>query len=205
VDHKSHWENIYRNKESAEMSWTEAAPKTSLDFICGFNVPKNAPVIDIGGGESKLVDYLLAAGYTDVTVLDISAHALDRAKARLGEKAGLVNWITADIMDFKPVRIYAVWHDRAAFHFLNSPEQIASYLDTASKAIDGYMVIGTFSDKGPEKCSGLTIKKYSEEELVQQLEKSFVKIRCITEDHTTPFHTQQNFLFCSFSTKTVAV
>ena len=180
------------------MSWTQEVPHTSLEFIRQLNIPANAPIIDIGGGESNLAGHLLAAGYTDVTVLDISAQALERAKARLGEKANLVKWIVTDITAFRPTRTYAVWHDRAAFHFLTAAADIDVYLDTAAKAIDGYLVIGTFSDNGPDKCSGLTIKKYSEEAMTRQLEPFFVKVRCLTEDHTTPFNTRQNFLFCSF-------
>lgn len=180
------------------MSWTQEVPHTSLDFIRQLNIPVTAPVIDIGGGESNLADHLLAAGYTDITVLDISAHALERAKARLGEKANQVQWIVADITTFQPSRTYTVWHDRATFHFLTAAADIEKYLHIAAKAVDGYLVIGTFSDNGPDKCSGLTIKKYSEAALTKQLEPAFIKVRCQTEDHTTPFNTRQNFLFCSF-------
>ena len=180
------------------MSWTQDTPAASLEFINSFGIPKDAPIIDIGGGESKLVDSLLAQGYTDITVLDISAAALARAQKRLGDKAAGVTWLVQDITAFQPSRKYAVWHDRATFHFLTMPEQIETYLAIAAAAVDGYMAIGTFSDKGPDKCSGLTIRKYAEEELVMQLEQSFEKIRCITENHTTPFNTIQNFLFCSF-------
>lgn len=198
IDRKSHWENIYKTKQSNEVSWTQEIPKTSLDFIHSYHLPKTASIIDIGGGESKLVDFLLNEGYEDVTVLDISEKALNKAKARLGKKAAKVKWIVSDITQFKPSRMYDVWHDRATFHFLNSTQEIEKYLSLARKSITSYLTIGTFSDRGPDKCSGLPIKKYSEAELQNQLSVGFEKIKCITEDHITPFNTIQNFLFCSF-------
>ncbi len=133
-------------------------------------------------------------------MLDISEQALNRAKQRLGERALKVNWILSDIVEFKPSASYDFWHDRAAFHFLTTEPQIAKYLSTARQAVkeNGVVTIGTFSDRGPNKCSGLEIRQYSEETLTAQIEKGFEKIKCVTEDHTTPFHTTQNFLFCSF-------
>lgn len=173
-------------------------PNTSLDFIHSFGLSKKAKIIDVGGGDSKLVDYLLNEGYENITVLDISAQALLKAKKRLGDKADKVHWVVSDITAFKPGTTYDVWHDRATFHFLTSGEQIAKYLDTARHAVSGFLTIGTFSDKGPEKCSGLPIKQYNEEALTAELHNGFDKLRCITEDHKTPFDTTQNFLFCSF-------
>lgn len=200
---KNHWEKIYSSKNSSEVSWTQEIPSTSLNFIHSFNLPKSASIIDIGGGDSKLVDCLLNEGFTNLTVLDISEHALDRTKNRLGEKAKLVKWIVADITEFVPKEHYTVWHDRATFHFLTTPEQIAWYISRASEAINnqGYMTIGTFSENGPTRCSGLNIKQYSETDLQTTLKEHFNKIRCIHEDHITPFQTVQNFLFCSFSKK----
>ena len=195
---KQHWETVYETKNANEVSWTQAVPKTSLDFIYSFNVSKDATIIDIGGGDSKLVDYLLADGFENITVLDISENALQKAKIRLGENAKKVKWIVSDVTNFKPNCKYDVWHDRATFHFLTTEKQIETYLKTARNAINKYLTIGTFSQDGPFKCSGLTIKKYSEATLQKQLENSFTKIKCITEDHITPFNTAQNFLFCSF-------
>ena len=197
-DRKQHWENIYQTSRPEQVSWTEDIPKTSLDFIHSFQLPKDAGIIDIGGGESKLVDYLIDEGYENITVLDISQKALDRVKERLGEKADKINWVVSDITAFAPEKKYAVWHDRATFHFLTTPEQIEKYLSIAEKAVTGFMTIGTFSENGPEKCSGLPIRQYNEEQLQVQLQHGFDKIRCITEDHITPFQTKQNFLFCSF-------
>jgi 2-polyprenyl-3-methyl-5-hydroxy-6-metoxy-1,4-benzoquinol methylase len=197
---KSHWENIYALKKSNEVSWTQEVPTTSLNFLHSFNLSKNASIIDVGGGESRLVDFLLQEGYTDITVLDISEHALQHAKSRLEQKASLVHWIVADITEFKPTRKYDVWHDRATFHFLTTKGQVAKYIGVASDYINknGFMAIGTFSENGPTQCSGLPIKQYSEQVLSSTLEARFEKIQCITEDHKTPFHTLQNFLFCSF-------
>lgn len=197
---REHWEKVYTTKQPHEVSWTQQVPVTSLDFIHSFHLPKNAAIIDIGGGDSRLVDYLLAEGFTNITVLDISAAAIARAQKRLGEKAALVKWIVSDILDFTPPERYDVWHDRATFHFLTAPEQIASYLAKARQSVNLFLTIGTFSDKGPDKCSGLPIKKYSEDELDHELSEGFSKIRCLTEDHVTPFNTKQNFLFCSFRT-----
>lgn len=195
---KTHWEQVYTSKQPMEVSWTQAVPQTSLNFIHSFKLPKTAPIIDIGGGDSKLVDFLLDEGYEHISVLDISETAIARAQARLGARAAKVNWIVSDVTEFRPATTYDVWHDRAAFHFLTAPQQIDRYLSIARQAVARYMVVGTFSDKGPAKCSGLEIKQYTEAELQSQLSKGFEKIKCVTEDHVTPFNTTQNFLFCSF-------
>lgn len=195
---KEHWEKIYATRQPSEVSWTQLLPKTSLDFVHSFNLPKSANIIDIGGGDSKLVDHLLDEGFENVSVLDISEKAIDRAKQRLGDRAMSVNWIVTDVTEFHPSTSYDCWHDRATFHFLTSSEDVNTYLGTARRAVSGFMVIGTFSDKGPKKCSMLDVHQYTEEELQQQLANGFEKIRCVTEDHTTPFNTIQNFLFCSF-------
>lgn len=195
---KEHWEKVYATKQPNEVSWTQELPKTSLDFFHSFNLPKTASIIDIGGGDSKLVDYLLDEGYENISVLDISENAIERAKQRLGDKATKVNWIVSDITEFHPSTTFDCWHDRATFHFLTSPDDVNIYLATARQVVNNFMVIGTFSDKGPKKCSMLDVHQYTEDELQQQLADGFKKIKCVTEDHTTPFNTTQNFLFCSF-------
>lgn len=195
---KNHWETVYTIKKPNEVSWTQEIPKTSLDFIKSFNLPKSASIIDIGGGDSNLVDFLLAEGYTDITVLDISAASLERAKIRLGENSSKVTWIVSDITQFEPERKYQIWHDRATFHFLTSIDQIQEYLKIANTAINGFLAIGTFSENGPTKCSNLNIQQYSETDLQAAFKEGFSKIRCIKEDHITPFETIQNFTFCSF-------
>jgi len=199
-DRKKHWENIYQTKELKDVSWFQPTPETSLDFFKQFNVPPTAKVIDIGGGDSFLVDHLLDLGYQDISVLDISAAAIDRAQQRLGDKAKNVKWIVADAATFKPTEKYDFWHDRAAFHFLTDEQEISNYLETARQNINptGVLVIGTFSEQGPKKCSGIEIKQYSETTMTDRLKNFFEKIKCITVDHKTPFDTIQNFVFCSF-------
>ncbi|NQY29358.1 MAG: class I SAM-dependent methyltransferase [Flavobacteriaceae bacterium] len=198
LDRKKHWETVYKTKDPDQVSWTQETPKTSLKLINSFGLKKTAKIIDIGGGDSTLVDFLLDEGFENITVLDISAKSLEKAKNRLGAKANKVSWIVSDITEFEPKMTYDVWHDRATFHFLTTTEQIKKYLKTARKSVNGFLIIGTFSQNGPEKCSGLEIKQYNEKELTSELKDGFDKIKCITEDHLTPFNTKQNFLFCSF-------
>jgi SAM-dependent methyltransferase len=195
---KKHWETVYETKNPNQVSWTQEIPKTSLNLIHSFNINKNAKIIDIGGGDSKLVDFLLEKGFQNITVLDISQKAIEKAQLRLGEKAKKVNWIVSNSIDFKPTTQYDVWHDRAAFHFLTSQEQINKYLEIVNKAVSGYLIIGTFSENGPLKCSGLEIKQYSKETITEQFQNEFQAIECFTEDHLTPFDTIQNFIYCSF-------
>ncbi len=200
LDRKKHWENIYQTKELKDVSWFQPNPEISLNFLNQFNLPKTAKIIDIGGGDSFLVDHLLNLGYQDITVLDISESALDRAKQRLREQASKVKWIVADAVTFKPTEKYDFWHDRAAFHFLTDELEISNYLETAQQNIntEGVLVIGTFSEQGPKKCSGIEIKQYSEFTMSERLITLFEKIKCVTIDHKTPFDTIQNFVFCSF-------
>ena len=199
-DRKKHWENIYQTKDLKDVSWYQPTPTTSLDFLKEFNIPTNAKIIDIGGGDSFLVDHLLDLGYTDITVLDISASSLDRAKQRLGDRATIVKWIVADAATFKPIEQYDFWHDRAAFHFLTDDQEITNYIDTIQNSIKptGVLIIGTFSEQGPKKCSGIEIKQYSETTMTDRLKKIFAKVKCITVDHKTPSDAIQNFIFCSF-------
>jgi ubiquinone/menaquinone biosynthesis C-methylase UbiE len=199
-DRKAHWENIYQSKQLNEVSWYEPTPETSLSFFNQFNTPLDAKIIDVGGGDSLLVDHLLRLGYINITILDISEAALNRAKARLGDKAAMVKWIVADAAVFTPTEKYDIWHDRAAFHFLTNEADIESYILTIKKGLNkgGRLIVGTFSEKGPTKCSGIEIRQYSEQTLSQRLGAYFQKIKCITVDHLTPFNTIQNFVFCSF-------
>ena len=197
MDRKNHWETVYNTKNPDEVSWTQEVPQISLDFSHSLQMDKSARIIDVGGGDSKLVDYLLNEGFENVTVLDISGKALERAKKRLGDKAHKVKWVESDILKFNPQETYDVWHDRAAFHFLTEPEQIQTYVELTKKVVDGHMILGTFSENGPKKCSGLDIKQYNEEAMEATFQ-NFEKIHCRTEDHRTPFNTTQNFIFCSF-------
>lgn len=203
INTKQHWEDVFATREESAVSWFQVYPKTSMEFIELFQLPLTANIIDIGAGDSHFVDALLDKGYRNIWVLDISANALERAKLRLGERANLVHWIVSDIIEFKPPVVFDFWHDRAAFHFLTSDKAITKYVSVAENGINekGYLVLGTFSENGPQKCSGLEIKQYSESSMSFRFELGFDRIKCVTEDHTTPFNTVQNFLFCSFQKK----
>ena len=195
---KSHWENIYTHKSPEEVSWTQGKPVLSLSWIESLALPKDAPIIDIGGGESHLVDYLLALGYTDLSVLDISKAALQKSQARLGDNAAKVKWIEADITTFKAERTYALWHDRAVFHFLTQKRDIETYNRLVSTAVNQYMLMSTFSKDGPLKCSGLPITQYDAYDLAANFTKDFQLLQQETEVHTTPFDTTQAFFYALF-------
>lgn len=197
---KEHWENVFASKAENEVSWFQPYPKTSVEFFQLFNLPLTANIIDIGGGDSHLVDVFVERGYTNVYVLDISANALERSKKRLGADADKVHWIVSDVTDFVPPVKFDFWHDRAAFHFLTSEEKIEKYVRLAETSIrqNGYLILGTFSEDGPDKCSGLEIRQYSETSMSARFERSFERIKCMEETHQTPFNTTQSFLFCSF-------
>lgn len=197
---KKHWESIYETKPLESVSWYQPTPEASLHFFKEFNIPFSAKIIDIGGGDSFLPDFLLKAGYQNITVLDISQNAIDRAKNRLGKNAENITWIVTDISEFQTDEKYDVWHDRAAFHFLTQEKEISNYIEITQKNIakDGFLIIGTFSETGPKKCSGIPICQYSEESLVSRFNKGFQKIKCFSEDHQTPFNTFQSFIFCCF-------
>ncbi|NME66988.1 class I SAM-dependent methyltransferase [Flammeovirga aprica] len=203
IDKKKHWESIYETKPLENVSWYQPTPTTSLDFVERSFLAPDDKIIDVGGGDSFLVDHLLEKGFQDITVLDISAKALQRAKHRLGEKASKVNWIEADASRFDSGEQYAFWHDRAAFHFLTSEEDIKNYKNVVSKMIktDGVLLIGTFSENGPEKCSGIPIKQYTTESLAALFEDNFDLVNTQIVDHKTPFDTLQNFVFCCFRKK----
>jgi ubiquinone/menaquinone biosynthesis C-methylase UbiE len=199
-DRKKHWENIYKTKDQKDMGWFQPTPKTSLDFLKLFKLPTTAKIIDIGGGDSFLVDSLLDVGYQDITVLDISEAALEKAKKRLKDRAKNVKWVLADATLFRFTEKYDFWHDRAAFHFLTDENEISRYLHMVQQSMNatGILVLGTFSEQGPKTCSGIPIKQYSETTMAQKLKPFFEKIKCITVDHKTPFNAIQNFVFCSF-------
>lgn len=203
MNQASHWEQVYQTKKPDEVSWTQLTPEPSLQLIQNLALSRSAPVIDIGGGDSLLVDFLLKDGFTDITVLDISKEALSRAQQRLGDRAKQVQWIVADITTFKPERHYALWHDRAAFHFLTYSKQIEQYVATVTDWVQQFLVIGTFSTQGPHKCSGLDIRQYTEQSLSEQFSAAFESTHCLRHDHQTPFGTSQNFVFCSF-TRTIS-
>lgn len=196
---KSHWENIFTNKQPHEVSWTQEIPQISLDLIGNTGLGLDASIIEIGGGDSLLIDHLLKIGYTDLTVLDISERALERYQLRLGENAHKVQWIVSDILDFKPTQSYDIWHDRAAFHFQTAQEDIKRYLKIMEGATNEQAIIGTFSMNGPKKCSGLDITQYDEKILSTLFAQYKMIIQEVKyEDHLTPFKTLQNFIFGRF-------
>ena len=198
---KKHWENIYQTKDTInEVSWYQDNPRTSVELILSTGLSKAASIIDVGGGDSKLVDKLLESGFKNLFVLDISAAALEKAKIRIGSKAGLITWIEADILEFETGARFDVWHDRAAFHFFTHEDDVASYAVASEKLVkpDGYLIISTFSVNGPKRCSGLDITQYSNDSIKKTFEKGFNHLKSFEESHTTPFSTQQNFLWSVF-------
>ena len=199
-DRRQHWEHIYQTKRPEEVSWYQSAPGISLDLIRETRLPLSARILDVGGGDSLLADHLLDQGYRNISVLDISEAALERARLRLGERAGLVKWIRADIANHVAEDKYDLWHDRAAFHFLTDEKEIAAYVRSATDSLneDGVLIIGAFSDQGPLKCSGIEIRQHTEESLKKLFRLSFKQIKCCRVDHQTPFGTVQNFVFCTF-------
>jgi len=200
MNRKEHWENIYSNKELTEVSWYQPNPEFSLHLIFKL-IDKNDSIIDIGGGDSFLVDYLLNEGFTDLTVLDISENAIKRAQKRLGEQADKVTWIVSDITEFRPTKQYRLWYDRAAFHFLKNADEVALYKEILEKSVidNGHAIIGAFSDSGPLKCSGIEIQQYSKEDFTNLFEgTSVISKEIINVDHNTPFETVQNFNFACY-------
>lgn len=196
---KEHWDKVYANTESLH-SWTQLKPETTLSVISNLNLSKEASIIDVGGGDSYLVDYLLDLGFKNITVLDISSVAIDKTKKRLGNRQNNVKWINSDILDFMPKENYDLWIDRATFHFLNNDEKIEHYKQLAISSVknDGHLLIATFSKNGPSQCSGLNVKQYSSNELENTFNDHFSLKKIITEDHYTPNNSAQNFIYCFF-------
>jgi trans-aconitate methyltransferase len=194
------WNTVYQNKPEKEVSWFQEVPVKSLELIDEISLSPSDAIIDIGGGDSHLVDELLVKGFKDISVLDISNVALRRAAARLGKNSKAVKFITSDITQFKPATEYKLWHDRATFHFLTSAKDIETYLSIANRSIapGGFLIISTFSKSGPEKCSGLAISQYSDTDLKKMFAKYFTNIKCVEEAHSTPWGASQNFVYCVF-------
>lgn len=200
VSRKNHWDFVYRTRPLDTMGWYQPVPGPSLELKSELDLPFHSPVIDIGGGDSYFSDHLFKEGFTDLTVLDISREALDRARRRHGSNADKIRWVESDVLEFIPDREYALWHDRATFHFLTQEPHIGRYLEIAGKAIrpGGYLILGTFSDQGPSTCSGLPVRRYSISELGEALSPRFEMIRGIELDHHTPSGGVQNYTFGTF-------
>ncbi|PCJ89197.1 MAG: SAM-dependent methyltransferase [Thiotrichaceae bacterium] len=197
---KDHWEHIYSDKQSNEVSWYQSCPVYSLDLIRATKFNTTAHIIDIGGGASTLVDCLLDANYQNISVLDIAHSAIEQAKLRLGRRANKVNWIQSDITQFSPTLTFDIWHDRAVFHFLCDEDDRSNYVRVLTHALkpDAQVIIATFSLDGPEKCSGLDIIRYSPETLSAAIGNTFQLVETNKEEHLTPSGTSQNFIYCRF-------
>ncbi len=199
MSNQTHWETVYLNKAVEEVSWYRPHLEVSLRLIADSAPSASSAIIDVGGGEATLVDDLVAQGYSDVTVLDISPAAIDVAKSRLGMSAAAVHWITGDItaVELEPAR-YDVWHDRAVFHFLTSAGDRAAYVRQIARSVrpGGHVIVATFGPDGPDKCSGLDVVRYDAEHLHGEFGPKFRLLDSVTELHETPWGTPQQFMYC---------
>jgi SAM-dependent methyltransferase len=195
-----HWRKVYTTKGESEVSWFQQEPAISLDLIDSVHPNPESTIVDIGGGASRLVDSLLARGFHNIAVLDVSDAALISAKARVGEAEKKVQWIAADVTRWQPDRTCDIWHDRAAFHFLTEPEDRKAYVARLLTALrpGGHAIIGTFAIDGPEKCSGLPVRRYDAAGLSSELGSRFALVEARRQDHVTPWNAVQHFQFCVF-------
>jgi trans-aconitate methyltransferase len=197
---QSHWESVYTARSEDQVSWFQETPEISLELIALVGAVRGSAIIDIGGGASRLADCLVAQGYQDVTVLDLSAAALASARSRMGDKADQVSWIAADVTSWEPPRSYDVWHDRAAFHFLTEAKDQMAYVARLRRALHAgaHAIIGTFAPDGPEKCSGLVVARYDANSLAATLGSGFALIDTRRHEHVTPWGATQKFQFSTF-------
>jgi len=200
IDLQSHWGKVYQTRGERDVSWFEESPAISLDLIRATGVTADAPIIDIGGGASRLVDSLLDEGFTAVTVLDLSEKALAMSKARLGARSAKVRWIAADVTAWEPPQTYEVWHDRTAFHFLTEANDRAAYAQRVLRAVHpgGHLIIGTFAPDGPERCSGLAVVRHDSASLSHILGPFFELVESRDHAHRTPAGVVQRFQFSRF-------
>ena len=196
MDNKKHWENIYQKKEIDGVSWYQKVPIESLQLIKKYSISNSDKIIDIGCGKSFLADNLLELNYTDISLVDISSNALKEVKDRLQNKS--LNFIETDVLNFNSNDKYDIWHDRAVFHFITNPEGIEKYISLCNKYINnqGILIIGTFAEDGPLKCSGLEIKRYSVDQISGLFKETFELVESFKMLHKTPFDTEQSFSFC---------
>jgi len=199
-DRKQHWEQVYTNKSPLEVSWYQQEPTISQRLIQDSVSDRNQPVLDVGGGASVLVDRLLERGFTNLSVLDISANALEHAKQRLGQASDQIEWYACDVTEFSPPHQYACWHDRAVFHFLTNVDDRKKYVQRLYAALqpEGCLVLAAFAIGGPARCSGLDIVQYSAEKLGQELGDSFSFLEEVDESHITPAQKEQLFCYYRF-------
>lgn len=199
MESKEHWEELYRTKAATEVSWYQAHAELSLKLIREAGVPASASIIDVGGGASTFVDDLLARGYQNVTVLDLSAAALATAKARLGPQSARVQWLEANVLQAElPRHAYDVWHDRAVFHFLTAVEDRKAYVRAVLHAVKpgGLVIVATFAEGGPTQCSGLPVMRYSADALHAEFGAPFLLLGHEQESHRTPAGREQKFVYC---------
>lgn len=199
MDKKQHWEKVYDTKASDNVSWFQEHASQSLELIHSTGLGKDAAVIDVGGGASVLVDELMEEGYKDLTVLDLSSSALEVAKQRLGNDANSIHWMVGDITNIElSQNRYDIWHDRAVFHFLTDPADRQAYVEQVLHAVrpKGHVIIATFAEDGPEKCSGLPVVRYRPETLHAEFGEAFHLVKHDKELHHTPFGTEQQFIYC---------
>ena len=197
---QAHWENVYATRRTDAVSWYQTSAEPSLALIRGSGIGAGDSIIDIGGGASVLVDQLLEAGFYDISVLDISRAALDASKTRLGKHADSIQWIVADILSWAPPREYALWHDRAVFHFLTDEAERAAYRSVLARGLrhGGTLIIATFAEDGPERCSGLPVHRWSPQALAVELGETFDLVEQHRQDHLTPGGVVQKFTWCRF-------
>jgi SAM-dependent methyltransferase len=200
TDRRTHWQNVYATKAETEVSWFQENPAPSLDLIAATGISSDAAIIDIGGGASRLVDHLLDRGFCRLSILDLSATALEEAQKRLGRRGDGVEWIVADVTAWQPLRTYDLWHDRAAFHFLTEAADREAYVACLKQALrpGGHVIIATFASDGPERCSGLPIVRYDAPSLSKVLGNDFRLIGEQRHEHATPWGAVQKFQFGTF-------
>ena len=199
MDSRAHWESVYQSRRTDQVSWFQRQPTVSRDLIVKAAPDRAARIIDVGGGASTLVDVLRVAGYSNITVMDLSATALAIARKRVGVEAGPVTWIDADVLEANlPEAGFDLWHDRAVFHFLTDPAERAAYVAQVRRAVrpGGHLVVATFADDGPVRCSGLPVARYSAAALHDQFGDSFRLLESVREEHVTPAGGRQAFTYC---------
>ena len=199
-DSKKHWDNIYKDKVAEDVSWFQPKPGLSLELIDRAKIDPAEPVIDVGGGLSRLVDILYENGYSNLAVLDISVNAISATQQRLGTKARQIDWFVQDILQFKADHTFALWHDRAVFHFLTRKADRQQYINVLKRSLknNGHLIIAAFAIGGPEKCSGLDIVQYDSEKLQSELGDSFFLVEQQSEVHITPSNVEQQFTYYRF-------
>jgi len=197
---KDHWERVYNKYSTTEVGWYQAYPESSLKLINNADAGTDSGIIDVGGGTSKLSGLFLDQGYKKLAVLDISGTSIEKAKSQLGEKSNRITWIEADVTKYRFMEQYDIWHDRAVFHFLTEAEDRKGYIRSLNQALklNGHLIIATFGLDAPRKCSGISVVRYSPENLDNEMGDNFNLVETIVEDHVTPSGVKQDFIFCRF-------